>query len=143
MIEVDDSEGTEQLIELIGATYLDCLHRLDKEGLLRPNGPIENLGLVMGLMLSLADEWDNTCGPEIMWAAEIIKLAREKGIELLTVTAKIEPYEDDRPKLRQQYSPEERWCPTVEKYNFTKMVSRVSVERMPFSADWKRLDESV
>jgi hypothetical protein len=129
VIDVDDGEGVKQLVELIGATYLDCLYRLDKEGLLRPNGPIKNLGLVMGLMLSLADDWDTKCEPEVMWAAEIIKLAREKGVELLTVSAKIEPYEDNRPRPRPDYAPHERWYPIVEKYNFTKMVSRVSVER--------------
>jgi hypothetical protein len=121
--------------------FLDCLRRLDQEGLLRPDSPIENLGLVMGVMMRVADDWDLEVGRyEIDWATELMELAKEKGIEMRTVTATISPYErpampephNEEQSRRDKQDREERKRERGGEYNFPRMVSITT-----WSVRWK------
>ncbi|KAF8251562.1 hypothetical protein K440DRAFT_613389 [Wilcoxina mikolae CBS 423.85] len=90
---VDDADDIAELVALFGGMYLDCLGRLEKLGLLVKDWPIQNLGLVMGIMCSLGDGWDViNHNKETAWTDEIADMAKEKGIEMLDITYKIEPY---------------------------------------------------
>jgi hypothetical protein len=132
-----------EFTELVGAMFLDCLRRLDQEGLLRPDSPIENLGLVMGVMMRVADDWEIAVSRrEIDWAQELMELAREKGIEMRTITATISPYErpilpeplDEEQSQRDEQEREENRRERGGEYNFERMVS-ITISRAGWKAD--------
>ncbi|KAA8902955.1 hypothetical protein FN846DRAFT_954848 [Sphaerosporella brunnea] len=143
-MNVDDGEGLFELLELFGAFFLDILHRLDNEGLLRHDGPIENLGLVMGAMLSLPDDWEQLTGDGVDWAREIMQLAKAKGIELLTLKDAVVPYQeqnepmdDDEPgrtydfkkqmrEYKKRYGPVAAWKQAC--IDLTKPTMRAKIE---------------
>ena len=61
--------------------------------LTKPDGPVQNLGLVMGTMCGLADRWEVISDTrEVMWTKHIIKMATECGVEMMEVSHKIIPY---------------------------------------------------
>jgi hypothetical protein len=129
---VDDADDIAELITLFGAMYLDCLGRLEKLRLLMKDGPIQNLGLILGIMCSLGDGWDViNDNKETAWTDEIGNKAKEKGIEMLDVTYKIEPYQiqdhkdppeedkDDKDDDKEEEEEEEEQLV----YDFLEMVS--------------------
>lgn len=105
---VDDGERVSDLIAVLGALFLHALHYLDnyKEvtpadklpGWLDPpekEGPIQNLGLVIGNMCGLADAYEGVTGPGepcTAWKKEILELAEQKGIKVKTVTRELVDY---------------------------------------------------
>ncbi|KAA8901302.1 hypothetical protein FN846DRAFT_957502 [Sphaerosporella brunnea] len=126
-MHVDDGEGVRRLVEVFGAMYLDSLLRLDAEGFLRTDGPIKNLPLVMGIMLGLAADWTSISGEKsVGWAREILRLAQEKGIDLLSMTDKVEPYEPPPEYVDSDGDMDEQdegeWQDVDRYYNFDKLL---------------------
>lgn len=104
MFGVDDGDRVNDLVQLVGAMYLDCLKGLDEmpwvegwPGVLDPpekGGPIRNIAMVMGEMCGLADQWESIGSDKSWWKQEIIKIARRRGITLMTCGRTVVEYTD-------------------------------------------------
>jgi len=86
-LSVDDTDGIEELISLLGAMFMDCFSRLERQYLSQPErNPLKNLGLVMGLAVSVAGDWEETgCdgGSREVWSNQIRRLGKRQGVQLM------------------------------------------------------------
>lgn len=66
---------------------MDCFSRLERHYLLQPEkNPLRNLGLVMGLAVSVAGDWEETgCdgGSREVWSNQIRRLGKRQGLQLM------------------------------------------------------------
>jgi len=106
---IDDGSRVESLVELLGATYLDFLHRftrlepphltaadimerMEKESSITiapPQPKCKNQGLLMGMMIGVAKSFEymlsSKTTPQTTWKWEIVKIAQQDGIEILRI----------------------------------------------------------
>ncbi|KAL1838829.1 hypothetical protein VTJ49DRAFT_2186 [Mycothermus thermophilus] len=54
---VDDGEGLDALMRLVGRTFLAMLARLERDNRLGPDSEVKNLGLIMSLYVAMARQW--------------------------------------------------------------------------------------
>jgi hypothetical protein len=87
----DDGEGVAQTMQLIGFAVISTIKALQSHDLFRPDSPIEDFSLVLGLLISAAVQWPGSYDePELSWAKAVISEAKEHGIELAGVPFGVE-----------------------------------------------------
>lgn len=99
---MDDGDRVSATIELIGRSFLTTLAELDRVQQLREDTPIKDLGLVMSLYLSWADDLSDYSIDEgnFNWRREIVAYAKHAQVDLVAtgcygVGDKLEALEDE------------------------------------------------
>lgn len=72
-------------INVVGTALLAALNTLDRNSLLKPDSDIKDIGLVMGLFLEIAANFEESLyvdGKPQRWPEYIVTYAKEKSIQL-------------------------------------------------------------
>lgn len=79
----DISDDIRSTLRLIGYAVLATMKVLDSKDLLRPDSPIKDFSLVIGLLRDALMVWPGSYNePEFLWAKTVITKCKEKGIKL-------------------------------------------------------------
>lgn len=128
-------------MNLIGVMFVDCFRRLDEENrlfarLLSPPdiSPFKNLGLVMGLAIGFADQWDGLVGEDgsAYWRKEVVKMAKTRGITLRDTKGLIEEKEGDGGESDDGNSTDEG---NKDKFDFLTQVSHLDTTLLHSTSD--------
>ncbi|KIX96764.1 uncharacterized protein Z520_07484 [Fonsecaea multimorphosa CBS 102226] len=80
---IDDSDGLLATLQLIGGAVFTTLNTFEKNGLLRPNSPVKNIALVLGVLYDNIRAWPgDEDEPELEWRGAMVREARQHGIEV-------------------------------------------------------------
>ncbi|KAL2267981.1 hypothetical protein VTJ83DRAFT_2827 [Remersonia thermophila] len=89
---VDDSEGLNELMRLVGRTFLAILARLERDSRLGLDSEVKNLGLIMSLYVTIARTWQEV-GLFENGKEETVELAAVDGSSV-QYTFNMDDYED-------------------------------------------------
>ena len=80
---IDNPDTVLATLQLIGGAVFTTLNTLEKSGLLRPDTPVKNIALVLGVLYNNTRDWPgNDDEPELEWRGAMIREARQHGIEV-------------------------------------------------------------
>ncbi|EXJ72456.1 uncharacterized protein A1O5_04960 [Cladophialophora psammophila CBS 110553] len=97
-------------LKLIGGAVFTTLNILDKNGLLRPDTPVKNIALVLGVLYDNTRDWPGDEEGELEWRAAMIKEVLQHGIEFKGAPYGIERlFETDGLDRSQLDKPDSRW----------------------------------
>ena len=100
---IDDGQGLSQTIQLIGYAVIATLKVLESQDLLKPDSPIKDISLVLGLLMDAIKNYPGKYEePELSWMKPAIVLVKKHGVVLEGVpfgvekdAQKFEELEDD------------------------------------------------
>ncbi|KAJ5532548.1 hypothetical protein N7494_009100 [Penicillium frequentans] len=114
---VDDGEGVEAVISLIGTMFVTTLAMLDREGLLKPDSEAKSLGAVMAAFIRVIAEVGPDYGIEAgSLNAKVLAYAKKHNIELkglsdIADTDNYKKYKEDADKLELPASDDQKGDP--------------------------------
>ncbi|KAK4153779.1 hypothetical protein C8A00DRAFT_33465 [Chaetomidium leptoderma] len=86
LMGIDDSDSLNELIRLVGRTFLSMLALLERERRLAPDSEVKNLGLIMSLYIKLARD---------LHADDLLEEGKEETVELKAVNGSTTKYTFD------------------------------------------------
>ncbi|KAI9794952.1 MAG: hypothetical protein M1833_007326 [Piccolia ochrophora] len=103
---IDDCDSLGATIEIVGVAVISTMRFLAQKGLLSASSPFKNIGLVAGLYLSFARDWEEIgedC--DATWASRLMSQVEKAGIKIsgpcdiaeTVESARDERYDEDKP----------------------------------------------
>lgn len=126
---IDDPDRVLAILKLVGGATFCTLDLLDKQSLVKPDSPVMNLALILGLLFQGTAEWPGDTGvPELSWREAVARHAQLKGIEIKEAPFGIEKSVQEALDEGAFEDSDTNW----EKFKWTKEVcsySRTSLSR--------------
>lgn len=100
------------------------LNMLKEGGLLRPDSPVKNMTLILGLLRRIQSEWPGDEEEQLSWGDAAIREAKQAGLEFKNAPFGIE---DDLKKAKVGEAPQpsdEMW----KNFNWNREVSSVQIQ---------------
>ncbi|EON68928.1 hypothetical protein W97_08186 [Coniosporium apollinis CBS 100218] len=130
---LEDGERVNEILNVIGLALLSTLNKLEAASLLKPDGPVKDLELVLCLMLDFCSGYDVDF-EDVVWPHQVVAYANKAGLKLdklHNMRKDLERYSEDKLDKKKKdlvYS-----APKEDKFEFNKKwkayVSKYGIKR--------------